>query len=61
MIALIGLAITLLGLIILTMGQTAPFIRLYFGDRSVISQIFWGTILFLIGSGILIVNAAYLM
>ncbi|GAP04365.1 MULTISPECIES: hypothetical protein [Fructobacillus] len=61
MIALIGLAITLLGLIILTMGQTAPLIRLYFGDRSVISQIFWGTILFLIGGGILIINAAYLM
>ena len=44
MLSLIGLALVILGLLITILGQTAPLIRLYFGDKSVISQIIWGLI-----------------
>lgn len=57
MLGLIGLALVILGLLITILGHTAPLIRLYFGDKSVISQIIWGLIFFSIGGIILIYNA----
>jgi len=57
MLSLIGLTLVILGLLITILGQTAPLIRLYFGDKSVISQIIWGLIFFGIGALILIYNA----
>ena len=57
MLGLIGLAIIILGILISILGSTAPLIRLYFGDKSVINQIIWGGVLFIIGALILIYNA----
>lgn len=57
MLGLIGLALVIIGIIVLIFGSTAPLLRLYFGDRSVISQFFWGTIIFGIGAVVLIFNA----
>lgn len=56
MLSLIGLALVIIGIIVLIFGNTAPLLRLYFGDRSVISQLFWGTIIFLVGGGLLVLN-----
>ncbi|MCO0832293.1 hypothetical protein NFX39_04210 [Fructobacillus sp. W13] len=61
MLSLIGLALVFIGIIVLIFGSTAPLLRLYFGDRSVISQLFWGTIIFLLGAGTLILNNVYMM
>ncbi|NEZ90179.1 hypothetical protein [Weissella paramesenteroides] len=60
MLSLIGLALVILGLLITILGRTAPLIRLYFGDKSVISQIIWGIIFFGIGGIILIYNAIHM-
>lgn len=57
MLGLIGLVIIILGILITILGNTAPLIRLYFGDKSVITQILWGGALFIIGALILIYNA----
>ncbi|SCB99531.1 hypothetical protein [Weissella bombi] len=57
MLGLIGLVIIILGILITILGSTAPLIRLYFGDKSVITQILWGGALFIIGALILIYNA----
>lgn len=57
MLGLIGLAVVILGLLISILGNTAPLIRLYFGDKSVVTQIVWGGVLFIIGAAILIYNA----
>ncbi|CAM4339409.1 hypothetical protein [Weissella hellenica] len=57
MLGLIGLAVVILGLLILILGNSAPLIRLYFGDKSVITQIIWGSVLFIIGAVILTYNA----
>ncbi|MDD9139293.1 hypothetical protein H7198_06785 [Fructobacillus sp. CRL 2054] len=59
MLSLIGLGLVFVGIIVLIFGSTAPLLRLYFGDRSVISQLFWGTVIFGIGALVLILNAAY--
>ncbi|MBS9336071.1 hypothetical protein [Fructobacillus papyrifericola] len=61
MLAIVGLLLVVLGIIVLIFGSTAPLLRLYFGDRSVISQLLWGTVIFAIGAVLLIFNAAYLM
>ncbi|MBS9337223.1 hypothetical protein [Fructobacillus parabroussonetiae] len=61
MLAIVGLGLVILGIIVLIFGSTAPLLRLYFGDRSVISQLLWGTLLFALGALLLIYNAAYLM
>ena len=34
MLDLIGLALVIIGIIVLIFGSTAPLLRLYFGDRS---------------------------
>ncbi|CAK1241129.1 MULTISPECIES: hypothetical protein [Fructobacillus] len=60
MLGIIGLIIVILSILVLIAGNTAPLLRLYFGDRSVISQIFWGVILFAIGALILGYNALHL-
>lgn len=57
MLGLIGLAVVILGLLILILDNSAPLIRLYFGDKSVITQIIWGSVLFIIGAVILTYNA----
>ncbi|MFC4760440.1 hypothetical protein [Fructobacillus durionis] len=59
MLSLIGLGLVFIGIIVLIFGSTAPLLRLYFGDRSVISQLVWGTIIFGIGAILLIIHAAY--
>ncbi|CAK1223512.1 hypothetical protein [Fructobacillus fructosus] len=57
MLGLIGLALVIIGIIVLIFGSTAPLLRLYFGDRSVISQLLWGTFIFAIGAVVLIFQA----
>ncbi|GAO99324.1 hypothetical protein [Fructobacillus ficulneus] len=57
MLGLIGLALVVLGILIVILGSFLPLIRLYFGDRSVISQLFWGGVIFLVGCALLIYNA----
>lgn len=55
---IIGLILVIIGILIVILGSTFPLLRLYFADRSVISQLFWGGIIFLAGAVLLIYNAA---
>ncbi|HEY4602164.1 MAG TPA: hypothetical protein VIG73_12925 [Cerasibacillus sp.] len=49
----IGFIIAIIGLIIFGIGKQMPYIRFFFGDRSMFSQFFWGAIIFFIGLGII--------
>lgn len=49
----IGFIIAVIGLIIFGIGKQVPYIRFFFGDRSMFSQFFWGAIIFFIGLGII--------
>ncbi|MDF7637452.1 hypothetical protein PT274_04160 [Leuconostocaceae bacterium ESL0958] len=60
MLGIIGLIFVIIAILVLVAGSTAPLLRLYFGDRSFISQLLWGTFLFAIGVIILILNAVNL-
>ncbi|CAK1224123.1 hypothetical protein LMG30237_ALEAABJJ_00041 [Fructobacillus tropaeoli] len=60
MFAIIGLALVFISIIILIFGSIAPLLRLYFGDRSVISQLIWGSLIFILGAIILLINAIYM-
>ncbi|MCO0832515.1 hypothetical protein NFX39_05405 [Fructobacillus sp. W13] len=60
MIALIGLSLVFIGIIIHIFGSIAPLLRLYFGDKSVITQIIWGSLIFILGAIILLINAIHM-
>lgn len=49
MLRLIGIIIFAIGLLIFLFGKQFILIRLYFRDRSVFSQLFWGVIIAFIG------------
>ncbi|MCF6515376.1 hypothetical protein GSH19_04310 [Lactobacillus sp. S2-2] len=54
-----GAIITLIGIFIFAFGKKLFLLRLYFGDRSVFSQIFWGIILIIIGLGLLYASGVF--
>lgn len=56
MLGIFELGVILLGIITIELGNTAPLIRLYFGDKIFMSQLIWVSIIFLIGAVILIYN-----
>lgn len=53
-IKLVGFIISLSGVILIGIGKKMPFIRLIFKDRSMIYQLFYGSVLFFIGLAILL-------
>ncbi|NLS38379.1 hypothetical protein GHU05_05490 [Fructobacillus tropaeoli] len=60
MFGIIGLALVFIGIIVLIFGSIAPLLRLYFGDKSVITQIIWGSLIFILGAIILLMNAIHM-
>ncbi|MDT2834153.1 hypothetical protein P7H70_08785 [Vagococcus carniphilus] len=52
-IKLVGFITSLSGIILIGIGKKMPIIRLFFKDRSMIYQLFYGSILFFIGLAIL--------
>lgn len=56
---LIGAVIFGVGVIIFAFGKKFFILRAFFGDRSMLSQIFWGGLLSLIGFIILYLGGAF--
>ncbi|WP_288846673.1 hypothetical protein [uncultured Fructobacillus sp.] len=54
----IGVIVFAVGMIIFLFGRQFILLRLYFGDRSVFSQLFWGVIISAIGVAILYFSGA---
>ncbi|MCK8624571.1 hypothetical protein [Apilactobacillus xinyiensis] len=48
-LAFIGFVLAILGVCIVGVGKKIPLIRYMLGDRSMIAQIFWGTIIAFVG------------
>ncbi len=57
-IRLFGVIIFVLGASIFLFAKKFILFRLYFGDKSVISQLFWGTVISLVGLAILYFNGS---
>ncbi|MEG0256245.1 hypothetical protein [Vagococcus sp.] len=48
-IKLIGVIVTISGILLVGIGKKLPLVRFLLNDRSMLSQIFYGMILFIIG------------
>lgn len=48
-IKLIGVILTISGILLVGIGKKLPLVRFLLNDRSMLSQIFYGMILFIIG------------
>ncbi|CAK8053485.1 hypothetical protein [Eupransor demetentiae] len=57
MLGLFGLALIILGILLLVLGSFLPWVRAYFRDHSLITQLVWGTLVFLAGCALVIINA----
>ncbi|MGM0239435.1 hypothetical protein [Enterococcus sp. AZ103] len=54
-----GIIIFIVGLITFIFGKKFVLLRLYFGDKSMFSQLFWGVIFMLIGFGLLFISGVF--
>ncbi|CAK1247866.1 hypothetical protein R55210_AODCCCNP_01165 [Fructobacillus fructosus] len=55
---LLGVIVFVIGMVIFLFGKQFILLRLYFGDRSVFSQLFWGTVISAVGVAILYFNGS---
>lgn len=57
-IRMIGVILFLTGMVTFLFGRKFILLRLYFGDRSVFSQLFWGSVISAVGVVILYFDGA---
>ncbi|ALS36469.1 putative membrane protein [Enterococcus rotai] len=54
-----GVILFIIGLFIFIFGKKFILLRAYFGDRSMFSQILWGTVIMLVGFGLLFISNVF--